>query len=505
MAGLKDLVVFKSLRVASLKVEPTRVSAVYQVQKLDGSLSENVMMYSYTDVIFDKNDSSDINMASLMVAQVAMNYGLFCQEMIFEGLFDDVDKKLIVAMTENTCREIYVNKFLSPNEFLTGPFQNMQPEKRTKYTAAQIKFVDPTGGTMQIIRKASNPNPNQYAILSSGGKDSLLSYGLLNEIGVAHPVFVNESGRHWYTAYNAFHHFEQIEKRTTKVWCNSDRIFNWMVKHMPFIRENFQQIRADIYPIRLWTVAVFLFGVLPVARRRNLKHVIIGNEYDTTLQMQHEGITHYAALYDQSKFFDNAFTRYYHRKGWNMMQFSLLRSLSELLILKILVKRYPDLQRFQVSCHAAHKEGDRMVPCGNCEKCRRIIGMLKVLGADPKNCGYTEDQVRRGLLSLETKKVKQIGSDAQHLYYLLRALELISDLPAVRKMAKPHPEILHLRFDHERSRVEDLPMDIRRPLFDILVQYATGIVQRRDRKWETITLEKLQMESVPYFLKTKHE
>ena len=39
-----------------------------------------------------------------------------------------------------------------------------------------------------------------------------------------------------------------------------------------------------------------------------------------------------------------------------MHQFSVLRHLSELLIEKILVERYPDLQAMQVSCHAAHKD-----------------------------------------------------------------------------------------------------------------------------------------------------
>ena len=130
-----------------------------------------------------------------------------------------------------------------------------------------------------------------------------------------------------------------------------------MVRQMPFIKENFQNIRADIYPIRLWTVAVFLFGVLPVVRKRKIGNILIGNEYDTTLKGSHNGITHYKGLYDQSAYFDNAMSRYYHKKGWDIFQYSILRSLSELLILKILVKRYPELQKRQVSCHAAHAQG----------------------------------------------------------------------------------------------------------------------------------------------------
>ncbi|MFP3912873.1 MAG: hypothetical protein ACLFUT_12435, partial [Desulfobacteraceae bacterium] len=43
----------------------------------------------------------------------------------------------------------------------------------------------------------------RHAVSSSGGKESLLTYGLLQELGIeTHPLFVNESGRHWFTALN---------------------------------------------------------------------------------------------------------------------------------------------------------------------------------------------------------------------------------------------------------------------------------------------------------------
>jgi hypothetical protein len=79
-------------------------------------------------------------------------------------------------------------------------------------------------------------------------------------------------------------------------------------------------------------VAVFLFGVLPLLRRRGVARVAIGDEYDTTRRERFEGIPHYDGLYDQSRFFDEALTRFFERKGWGVQQFSLLRPLSELLV-----------------------------------------------------------------------------------------------------------------------------------------------------------------------------
>jgi hypothetical protein len=291
----------------------------------------------------------------------------------------------------------------------------------------------------------------------------------------------------------------QNEPNTAKPWCNSDRIFNWMLRQMPFIKENFQNIRADIYPIRLWTVAVFLFGVLPIARKRKAGNILIGNEYDSTLKSVHQGITHYNALYDQSKYFDNALTRYYHKKGWNMYQYSLLRSLSELLILKILVKRYPGLQRHQVSCHAAHEHEGRMYPCGKCEKCRRIIGMLKALDEDPHRCGYKEEQIAKGLDALAQKSVKQIGTDAAHLYHLLLAKSLLPVNAHTQRHAKAHPQIMKLRFDQERSNLADLPPHVRPLLLPILQEYASGIVYMDAKKWRPLD-SYLTLADTPYFL-----
>ncbi len=499
MTNIRSLVVFRQLLVHELIIEPKRVKATYTLVGKDGSTVSNHLIYSYNTAFFNKKELRDVNLASMMVAQVALNYGLFFEEIVFDGLFDDTDKRFLIDMMENSSREILVLKFYSKNEFLKPPYDALPVTKLPRYTAAKVSFVNTLFPDLKMEKTPLQPKEDHYLILSSGGKDSLLTYGLIKEIGEAHPVFINESGRHWFTAINAYDYYKETEPNTVKPWCNSDRIFNWMVKQMPFIRENFQHIRADIYPIRLWTVAVFLFGTLPVALKRGIGNILIGNEYDTTVKGNFMGISHYNGLYDQSKYFDNALTRYYYKKGWNIKQYSILRPLSELLILKILVKRYPDLQQHQVSCHAAHEENGKMVPCGNCEKCRRIIGMLKALHEDPKRCGYTEAQITRGLLALEKRGVKQLGSDAAHLYHLLLSKGLIQKNEHTLKLAKKHPEIEALRFDRERSVMADIPLHIRKPLFAIITTYSQGCVELFDGKWHTFTLDEARMKR-PYFL-----
>jgi hypothetical protein len=504
MIGIRDLVVFEKLKVHEILVEPRRVRATYSLFSGDDQCENKELIYSYSDRLFDPDRWEDVNLASMMLAQVALNYGLFFKTIEFDGLYDETDRSFLKNMIENTSREILVNKIMRPNEFLKPPFDQVRFETLERYTAAELVFENSDYGHLNRVDARVETDPDQYAILSSGGKDSLLTYGLISEIGRPHPVFINESGRHWFSAVNAHDYFKQHEPNTAKPWCNSDRIFNWMARQMPFIKDNFQQIRADIYPIRLWTVAIFLFGVLPIARKRGIGNILIGDEYDTTVKGNFHGISHYNALYDQSRYFDNAMTRYYRRKGWGILQYSVVRSLSELLILKILVGRYPELQAQQVSCHAAHEKDGRMLPCGNCEKCRRIIGMLKALGEDPGRCGYTPEQVEKGLAALSRKGVKQLGTDASHLYHLLLSKGLIPENEHTRRLARPHAFIEKLRFDSERSQVADLPKHIRRPLFEILAEGAEGAVMLKDRKWIDLEIDEAFL-SAPHFLSATEE
>lgn len=494
-----SLVVLKRLKIGPVAIEPKRIKTPYSITNLNGEEQETELIYSYEEKVFDKKIPDSINLASMMAAQVAMNYGLFFEEIVFDGLFDDTDKRFIRDMTENTSREIFVNKFLMPNEFIKEPFNNLSAEKQKHYTNAAISFTNTLYGNLDHEWKYRENSPDSYAILSSGGKDSLLTYGIMKELGKSvHPVFINESGRHWFTALNAYRYFRENEPNTSRVWCNSDRVFNWMLRNMPFVREDFSHVRADIYPIRLWTVAVFLFGVLPVVHKRGIGRILIGDEYDTTVKSNHDGITHYNSLFDQSKYFDNALTRFFLKKGWSTFQFSILRSLSELLIVKILTERYPLLQEHQVSCHAAHEENGRIYPCGNCEKCRRIVGMLMALNKDPQKCGYHPDQIHKALESLGSKKVKQIGPDSAHLFYLLHQKGLIPDNEHTQSLARQHPYILKLRFDRERSNLADLPYDIRKPLLKIYLQHANGAVEFRNRKWEDFNVLESNMLNVTY-------
>ena len=475
---LAILEVIDRLEVGPVTLRPDRLQAPYRVVR-DGGEEVFELVYRYAEEIFDPRAAADRNLAAMIGVQVAINYGLFCREIVFHGPFDQEDRRFLKRMVENTAREIYVKKILEPNPFLLETARGLPAIRRRRYSRASLRFEDgETGGPPAPKEAGWNVDVNRFAILSSGGKDSLLSYGLLAELGCeTHPVFVNESGRHWFRALKAFRHFQHQVQHTARVWVNCDRLFSWMLRHLPFVRRDFHSVRSDEYPIRLWTVGVFLFGALPLLRRHGVGRLVVGDEYDTTARARYRGIANFDGLYDQSLEFDHALSRFFFFYFWGFTQFSLLRPLSELLIQRILAERYPRLLRLQISCHSASAKGEDVHPCGKCEKCRRIAGMLIALGADPVACGYSREQCEKLLPALAEHGVHQERPAAEHLAYLLREPRL------GRAPARRRPEAVKLRFHPKIAPIDEIPVELREPIYRIFLEHAEGAIERLGRAW----------------------
>jgi creatinine amidohydrolase/Fe(II)-dependent formamide hydrolase-like protein len=503
---LEDLIVFDSLEIGPVAVEPRRVVTTYTVRR-NHSTESTKLIYRFEEDVFDDTPASR-NLAAMVTAQVALNYGLFCRRIAFHGPYDEHDRRFLEIFAENTAREIYVNKFLMDNPFLVGPLKALPPQPRKRYLNARIECPAedhaPRGESDPTNHLGWSVDSSRHAVLSSGGKDSLVTLGILRELGhEVHPIFVNESGRHWYTALNGYRHLKANHPETARVWTNSDRVFAWMLRQLPFVRRDFASVRSDEYPIRLWTVAVFVFAALPLLRKRGIGRLLIGNEHDTTTKTTHQGISHYSALYDQSRYFDEELTRYYQRKGWYTCQFSILRPLSELLVEKVLAERYPDLLRHQMSCHATHIEKERVRPCGSCEKCRRIVGMLTAIGADPSDCGYTAEQTSRCLEDLAAKGAHQEPEGVEQLAHMLSEKGIAA---ANSRLFRPrrHPEVLCLRFHARRSPVEAIPRDLRQDVYRLLLEHAEGAVIRNGRVWQAFDANSDGVLTRPYPFERRH-
>ncbi len=103
-----------------------------------------------------------------------------------------------------------------------------------------------------------------------------------------------------------------------------------------------------------------------------------------------------------------------------------------------------------------------MRPCGRCEKCRRIVGMLAALGADPRRCGYTDAQIAACLAALPQAALAQEAAD-------VRLLRRLAEDP---RDAAARRGLLALRWDPDRSPRDLLPRPLRVPLLRLVAQHA---------------------------------
>lgn len=476
MSSLPDLVVLGTLDVGPPVVTARRIVVPYRISGGPAGDHATSLTFAYDEDVLDPGDPASLNLAAVIGAQVALNYGIFTRRIVFHGLFDAADRALLADALENTSVEIYANKLLHPNVFLRPPASGLVPEVRARYTQAELVFADPVWEPSRRDAADPEPFPGRVAVLASGGKDSLLTQGMLESVGcTVDALFVNESGRHWYSALNGFRHLAATRSGTARVWTDCDRLFNWFLRRIPFVRQDFARLRADYYPLRLWTVAVFLTAVLPIVRKRGITRIFVGDEIDTTrrevMKLPGGELVHYDGVYDQSIWFDQQCTAWYAAKGWNLLQASVLRPMGEALIQLGLAVGYPELLREQVSCHAASIRGARVVPCGRCAKCRRIVGSLLAGGADPGACGYDPVDVDRILIELAKEPMNQDFETSAHIRWSLRRRGLLgpTELPT-----EPHPEALALRFDPVCCPPGWLPEEITR----VYLPFAGELAER---------------------------
>jgi creatinine amidohydrolase/Fe(II)-dependent formamide hydrolase-like protein len=116
--------------------------------------------------------------------------------------------------------------------------------------------------------------------------------------------------------------------------------------------------------------------------------------------------------------------------------------------------------------------------------------MLVAINKDPTACGFTEAQIENCLKSLVEKGVQQELPAVRHQAHLLHSLGKISSPRLGNIEAQPRPEVMRLRFDRQRSPMNGIPLDLRFPLYRILLEHAEGAVERVGRIWiETDPLE----------------
>ena len=88
-SSLDDFLVIDRLEVGPVEVERDRLSCPYRVVR-GGETAETAFSYRWEEPVFDPADPGALNLAAMAAVQPALNYGLFCREIVLRGRADEL-------------------------------------------------------------------------------------------------------------------------------------------------------------------------------------------------------------------------------------------------------------------------------------------------------------------------------------------------------------------------------------------------------------------------------
>ncbi|MCL4341433.1 MAG: metal-binding protein [Candidatus Thermoplasmatota archaeon] len=459
---------FSCINVRVSSIEKQRIKGI--VEFVIGEQRHSFeMIFTYSE-----NISVDENIAGLIITMPVINFAYFSKEIILNYPVSPADRVVIEEWTKVNNREVFINQICRRRyEFFNPEYipdsSDITPEN--SYGITKISFPV----SMEEKRKTET-NPDGVGILSSGGKESLLSSGIFSEIGTdTYHIFYNESGAHWLPAKTAYDHMISSGKKAEKVWSNTDRFYRFGLRLLPCIDMDVVEKKADSYPVQAFIFPVYIFALLPIAIKERLGNLIMGDEFDDPLEMSDfHGMKHFYGVYDQSNTFNSRITRYFMEKGLNITVWSAVYAINGSVEEKILMRRYPHLFSLQRSCHSCRKIVDQIIPCGTCSKCLGIMLFIIAARGDPRIIGYRDDHI----MGLE----KNIAGG--HLRLDRDELDLLKE--RVFKKRNPvgsHVDMLHV-FPEEKAPLSFIPDRFRDKIDRILSQYVTGKCRIENGSWK---------------------
>jgi hypothetical protein len=406
-----------------------------------------------------------------------LNYGLFTKEINLNYALSESDLSLLQDLLDIFSKDIFINKLIRRKNPYILPEFRLTEKDATEENAKPLAVLRP-----EVVEEdsllCSEFEENSCGMLSSGGKESLLTYAMLKELGAkVYPLYVNESGGHWRTAIPAYRHHVDFEPNTGKVWVNVDRFYTFMLDHMRIIRPDHRKVWSDTYPIRLCIFPVYVFYLLPIFCSKKIGNLLIGSEFDDPrISPFYNGIKHYYGVYDQTQDFDLRMEKWYEKRMPGLRQWSAVRPVSGLIVERILTKRFPEIAKYQRSCHSCHFQGREIVPCGDCSKCLGIQLFLRANKVDSAIMGYSKNDAdlfpkrfAKGGLRLDEDEREQAAFLAGKNDFAISGTE------------HPHVEAIHV-FE-ETADMKLVPKRFRNKLLKMLMAYTNGFTALQNDKW----------------------
>lgn len=255
-------------------------------------------------------------------------------------------------------------------------------------------------------------------LLFSFGKDSLLTYGLLEELGITVVPFFMKEPQSTY---------ENAHKRKL-----ANKFYDKIGDEVDFFPVTIGRLRQEKDLCWGWDIILsqYVFFLIPYFFYDQAKYLFVGNEQSCNFYTKdgegylvnpvfEQSVSVMQLLQDIPKlFFINTHIG------------SLVEPVHEIFITYILHHRYPEIGRFQMSCFSEEPEAKKYRWCGKCEKCARIYIFLKALNLSPERVGFHNNHMldadKKNLYTIFNSVPKDsayggsgLGRDEQLLSFLM--------------------------------------------------------------------------------------
>ena len=264
------------------------------------------------------------------------------------------------------------------------------------------------------------------AILAlSFGKDSLLSYGLANEIGLkVYPVTANIMEKYnffeWKFKKKIVKYFKRKEKVAVDLFSdNVDDIFyssklDKRIEDLHNTNSMFSYVLELLLFANYYNAAYIIFG-----NERSMDDSFINNEGQITF-----------SSYDQYSSYTKQINNYLAKAADGKIKIiSLVEPIYDIAEVKILFSRYPELLKYWMSCVPENNKGKW---CYKCAICSEIFLYVAAVGGDPQKIGLNKDlfsQNAKELYSIFTKRISQAYGRPKEV----RESQLLAFLMAYRR------------------------------------------------------------------------
>jgi hypothetical protein len=471
------LLCLSSISLSDVTIEKNTAFTEVTVIDNDGTESRFQLMNKYEHELLTSHQP----LLRLAFCMPLLNYGLFTKKILLNFPLSKADLSLLHDLNIVFSRDIFVNKIADgTNPYIIPEYFPDQKNITLSDGDPQTK-IQPKK-TVNDTPISTGMDPMKSGVLSSGGKDSLLTYGLLKELGsTVYPLYMNESGGHWRTALTAYKYHRENDPHTQRVWTNVDRFYTFMLDHLRFIRPDHRKIWHDTYPLRLCIFPFYVFSLLPIFVEEHIGNLLLGSEFDDLrYEIQYKGIKHYFGVYDQHQDYDVRMNQWYDRRIPELYQWSALRNISGLVDQNILVRRYPELGKLQRSCHSCHIKNGVVYPCGVCSKCIGILLYLLANDLDPTLMKYRRKDVHNFYTNVGTSSLKLDKDEKNQSFFLLKQKGSAPKVQCVDHVQKIH--ILSSTCDPDLY-----PRQYRDGLLKILEEYTTGYCSLQNEEWVPTT------------------